>query len=462
MRASPVLAAALLGGCSVAVPYARPAAALPAGWIAGDARLAQAEAALPSLAWRDVFADTRLQALIARALAANQRVALTLANVEAARGLYRVSRAQRLPTIDGTAATTLRRSNGGTALGANANVGGSFELDLFGRVASLNTAALDEFYATEAAVRAARVTLVADVAQASLTYAGDRDLLTIAQDTARVAGQSVTLTRARLRGGVAPRTDLRQAETVLATAQSDIANLTTIVEQDRNAVELLVGGRVVPAELPASLGQVAPLILPVRGALPSAVLLRRPDVLQAEYRLQAATARIGAARAAFFPAIGLTGLAGFASTALTRLFTGGAFGFSAGPSLSVPIFDGGANRGNLGYARAQRDAAVATYQLTIQQAFRDVADALARTATIDAQLAAQARLEAAARDTAFLVDARYRGGIDTFLTSLDAQRTLYAARRSRTTTLLTAAIARAELYRAIGGDNFSAAPAARR
>ncbi len=446
----------LLGACNLAPKYIAPLPAVPSGWPVGDAALRTSEASLPSLGHRDVFRDARLQNLIDQGLRNNQDVRLAVANIAVARGLYRVQRASRLPSIDASGAVSVRdsgSSTSGSTTQFSVDVGASaFEIDLFGRVRNLSAAALNSYFATESAARAVRLTLVADIADAYLTLATDRSLLGIARETVTSAERSVTLTRARLRGGIAPRTDLRQAETVLATAQSDVASLTTIVQQDRNALDLLVGASVVDADLPPSIEAVENAVAPAPAGVDSTILLRRPDVIEAEYRLRAANAQIGAARAAFFPRISLTGLAGFASTALGSLFSGGAFTASITPSATVPIFDGGANRGNLDVARAQFHAATATYQKTIQSAFRDVADALARRATISDQAGAQVRLENAARDTAMLTEARYRGGVASFLESLDAQRSLYSARRSLASTRLIRARNLVDLYRAIGGD----------
>ncbi|MES2290853.1 MAG: efflux transporter outer membrane subunit [Pseudomonadota bacterium] len=457
MRRTSVLAALLLGACSLEPKYVAPTPAVPASWPVGDPALKASEAALPTLGYRDVFGDPRLQSLIERGLKNNQDVQLAVANITSARGLYRIQRAALLPAIDATAGISIR-DGGTTGTGSptttySADVGTSgFEIDLFGRVRSLNHAALNNYFATEAAARAVRLTLVSDIADAYFTFATDRTLLAIARETASSAERSVTLTRARLQGGIAPRTDLRQAETVLATAQSDVANLTTIVQQDRNALDLLVGAPVTDADLPENIESVENTIKPVPAGLDSSILLRRPDVVEAEFRLRATNAQIGAARAAFFPRITLTGLAGFASTALGSLFTGNAFNFTVAPNATLPLFDGGANQGNLTNARGQFDAATANYQKTVQVAFRDVANALARRATIADQTNAQTRLEAAAADTAALTEARYRGGVASFLESLDAQRSLYSARRSLAATRLLRASNLVDLYRSIGGD----------
>jgi multidrug efflux system outer membrane protein len=257
----------------------------------------------------------------------------------------------------------------------------------------------------------------------------------------------------RLDGGIAPRTDLAQALIVLQTAQSDLATQTTLVAQDVNALQLLVGAPVDPALLPKSIEEVAPTIAELPAGLNSTILLRRPDVLEAEYELRATNAEIGAARAALFPRISLTALAGLASTSLSSLFTGGAFNYSVSPSANYSIFQAGAARAGVAQTRAQRDAALATYEKAIQTAFSEVADGLARRGTIDRQLAAQVALSAAATDNYRLSDARYRGGIDTFLQSLDAQRSLYSAQRTLVTTRLTGATNLVTLYRVLGGDS---------
>jgi multidrug efflux system outer membrane protein len=262
----------------------------------------------------------------------------------------------------------------------------------------------------------------------------------------------VELTRARLTGGVAPRTDLRQAETVLNQARSDRADLTTLVAQDRNALELLVGAPVPDGDLPASIESVDGLLGEAPAGLDSRILLRRPDVAQAEYQLRAANAEIGAARAAFFPTISLTALAGAASPALSALFNGDNFVWSGQAAAAQTLFDGGANRGNLAAAKGRRDLAVAQYQQAIQTAFREVADALARRGTINDQMTAQSALEAAASDSYALAQARYKEGIDPFLNALDAQRTLYGARRTLAATRLVRADNLVTLYRSLGGD----------
>ena len=353
----------------------------------------------------------------------------------------------------GIGTTTGTTTGGGTRTIYSAQLGvTAFELDLFGKLHSLARASLQQYFATEAAARATRLTLVSDVADAYVTLASDRSLLAIAVATEVSAQRSVDLTRARLDGGVAPRTDVRQAESVLYQAKVDRANTTTLVAQDRNALELLVGAPVADADLPTGIAAVEKQIAAVPAGVDSRILLRRPDVVQAEFGLRAANARIGAARANFFPTISLTAAAGFASTALTALFTGGAFSWSVAPSATLPLFDGGANRGNLAYAKAQRDLAVGTYRKTVQTAFREVADALARRGTIDAQAAAQIAYEASATDADTLENARYQGGIDPYLNVLVTQRTLYSARQATAAAQLLRAQSLIALYRTLGGD----------
>lgn len=456
--------AMLLGGCtrSLEPGYARPIAPVSAGWPVGDAYLRSTEAGLPTLDHRQIFRDPRLQAVIARALANNRDLRIAATNAVSARAQYRIERSARLPRVDANAAATLgRRSTAGSSIPGGGGITDSysvdagvsaFELDLFGRVRSLSNAALSEYFATEAAVRTARLVLVADVASAYLSYATDVALLRIARATEANAARSVRITGLRLRGGVAPRTDLRQAETILLTARADIANLTTVAAQDVNALTLLVGAPVEPALLPGAIETVDGLVGEVPAGLSSAILLRRPDVVQAEYVLRAANARIGAARAALFPSINLTAIAGLASVGLTSLFGGNAFNFNAGPAVNIPIFDGGARRGNVALTQAQRDLTLARYERTIQVAFREVADGLARRGTIDREIAARRERVAAAQDNFNLTDAAYRGGIGTFLASLDAQRVLYEAQQQLVTTRLTRADNLVTLYRVLGGD----------
>lgn len=520
-RVAALLAIAGLAGCSLAPRYVRPDLPVPPSWPVGDPYLRQSEAALPSVAWRDVFRDPRLQAIIEQALANNRDLRIAVANIAAARAQYRIQRADLLPEVDasarfshagggnGTRTSATSGSSGGnagtgtgttpgtgtgttpgTGTGTGTNIGGTgtgiggtgtgsvvstsgsgssfslylgataFELDLFGRVRSLTAAAQNRYFGQEAAARATRITLVGDVATVWLNYAADATLLRVAQQTAQVAQSSVRLTTARLQGGIAPRTDLSQAQTILAAAQSDLAAQRTALAQDANALQLLVGAPVELRLLPTDIEQAANTVAALPAGLDSTILLRRPDVVQAEYQLRAANAEIGAARAELFPRLALTGLVGFASQALRTLFAGGAFNYTGSASLSYPIFRAGAGRAGVAYSRAERDAALASYERAIQSAFRETADALAREGTLAEQLRAERFGLAAASDTLNLTNARYRGGIDTFLSSLDAQRSLYGAQQTLVQTLLVGASNRATLYRVLGGDSSLDAAAA--
>lgn len=468
-RALALLGALAVSGCTMAPPYERPPPPVPASWPVGDAYLQQSEAALPTLTYRDVFSDPRLVQLIELGLANNRDVAIAAANIEAARARYRIQRASIFPQVDlgagyvrsQTAAAGTGTGGGFARAGDNffADIGiTGFEIDFFGRLNSLTTAERNRWFATEAAARATRLNLIADIAEAWLAYGADRSLLEVAQQTVVNAKQNVALTEARLAGGIAPRTDLAQASQILAQAEADVAAQTTALAQDVNALQLLVGAPIDPALLPLSIETVQAAVAAPPAGLSSTILLRRPDILEAEYQLRAANAEIGAARAALFPSISLVGALGFASDALNSLFSGDSFVYQVGPLGNYPIFRAGAARAGVAASVAQRDAALAAYERAIQTGFRDVANALARQGTIGAQLAAVDRQASAARETFTLTEARYRGGIEPFLASLDAQRALYAAQRTQVNTRLIAAANGVALYRALGGDALLGTP----
>lgn len=477
-RLSTVLMLALCS-CSLDPPLPVAPLPVPASWPVGDAYLRQSESTLPSIGYRDLFRDPRLQTLIAQALVNNRDLMIAAANIAAARSQVRITRANQLPQVDlGSRATitaTPRSSNdssssdgsssGSTAGSRNiranysADIGVSaFEIDLFGRLRSLTRADQQRLLATEAAARSVRIALIADIASAWLSRAADSSLLAIAQSTVTSADKSVRLTKARLDGGIAPKTDLLQATQVLETARQDVAEQRTALAQDTNLLQLLVGAPINSSLLSSSIEQAAPTLVAPPVGVSSTILLRRPDIVQAEYELRAANAEIGAARAALFPTISLTGLLGAASTGLTSLFNGGAFSAAGTAGLNFPIFDAGARRARGAITQAQRDAAIASYQRAIQTAFREVADALADRGTASERLrAAKARTNASA-ETLRLVEARYRGGIDPYLTTLDAQRDNYQAERGQVAVQLQAAQAIASLYRALGSDAAVAPP----
>ena len=455
MKRAAAILALMATACTTMDPkYVRPDPAIPASWPVGDPYLAQAEVGLPVLSYKQVFQDPRIQTLIAQALANNRNLMVAASNIAAAREQYHIQRAQLLPTVNAGAGVTVS-GNGKGDVGAQYNAGlsvPSFELDPFGRVRSLTRVQLERYFATEAGARATRLTLVSEVVNAWLQYAADSSLRLISEQTAKASAESVRITRLRLEGGIAPRTDLRQAEQSLSIAQADLARQRTAVAQDVNALQLLVGAPVAPTLLSGSIDDAFGRIVPVPSGLDSYVLLRRPDVIQAEYELRAANAQIGAARAALFPRITLTGLLGFASSALLKLFTGGAFGWSAGADASYTIFQSGAGHANVRLTEAQRNAAVATYQQTIQTAFREVADALARRGTMNDEIGARERQVAATADTYLLTEDRYRAGIDPYLNVLTAQQSYYNAQQAMVQTKLVAATNLVDIYQTIGGD----------
>jgi len=455
MRRFAALLALLATGCATMEPkLGQPDPAIPPSWPVGSPNLAQAEAGLPAVTYKQIFADVRLQTLIAEALVNNRNLMIAASNIAAAREQYNIQRAQQLPTVNANAGLTASGDKS-KAVSASYQAGvtvPSFDIDLFGRLRSLTHAQFQQYLATESGARSTRLTLVADIANAWLNYGADSSLLLIAKQTATSAEKSVRLTRLRLDAGVAPRTDLDQAEQILAQAQSDLAQQRTAVAQDVNALQLLVGAPIAPALLPSSIDDAGLKIHELPAGVSSYVLLRRPDVLQSEYQLRAANADIGAARAALFPKISLTGLLGFATTTLTSLFTGGGFGWQLGANAAYTVFQGGAGHANVRLSEAQRNAALATYQQTVQTAFREVADALARRATMDDQLAAAQRQQAAGADNYLLTEARYRAGVDPFLNVLVAQRGYYTAQTQFVQTKLTAGQNRVALYQSLGGD----------
>jgi multidrug efflux system outer membrane protein len=450
MRRFAAILALLATGCASLEPkYVRPDSAVPASWPIDDSYLVAAEAGLPALTYKQVFTDPRLQTLIAQGIANNRNLMTAAANIGAAREQFRIQRAQQFPQLNAAATATTTGKDSQFQAGLQVP---SYEIDLFGRLRSLTHAEQERYFATEAGARATRLTLVAKIAGAWLNYAADSSLLLIAKQTVASAEKSVQLTRLRLEGGIAPRTDLRQAEQILSIAQADLAQQRTARAQDVNALQLLVGSPVAPSLLPGSIDEAFGTIAPVQPGLDSYVLLRRPDVIQAEYQLRAANANIGAARAALFPRITLTGLLGFASSALGALFTGGAFGWQAGADASYTIFQAGAGRANVRLSEAQQRAAVATYQGAIQNAFREVADALARRGTINDEIAARQRQQAATADTYTLTELRYRAGVDPYLNVLSAQQSYYSAQQTVVAIKQTAAQNIVDLYQAIGGD----------
>lgn len=454
---------AILTGCSMAPHYERPAAPVADTWPSGAAYdPAQAsEKTAADLPWREFIRDQKLQKVIEQALTNSRDLRSALASIQSARAQYRIQRSDLFPKFNGELSATRQKSLNSLGEGNrsavqsdsySASVGlSAFEIDLFGRVRSLSNAALESYLATEAAGRATRISLIAETASAYLTLAADNSQYELARRTVESAQRTMEVTRKRLEAGVSSRLDVRQAETVYQQARVDLASNTALIAQDRNALELLTGGHIPDELLPAELPDDHQWLADVPAGLSSSVLLTRPDVLQAEHQLKSANANIGAARAAFFPKLSLTASKGLASSELSDLFDNGVSVWSVAPNLVLPIFSGGENAANLTYAKAQRDLYVSEYELAIQTAFKEVADALAVRGTIQDQLDAQRALVDAAADSYELAEARYTKGVDTFLNALDAQRTLYDAEKSLVSARLTASDNVVTLYRVLGG-----------
>lgn len=453
-----------LSGCSTMAPkYEQPASPVPASWPSGPAYKEAGKPAdrpLAEIPWQEFFTDPQLRKLISLSLENNRDLRVAALNIERFRALYQIQRSDLFPKVDATAGATFQRlpedfsGNGGAETVHQYNVGlgvASYEVDLFGRVRSLKDQALEQYLATEQARRSVQISLVSEVALGYLILAADRERLQIARETLANQQSSLNLTRSRLEAGVASALDLNQAQTIVDAARVDIARYTTLVAQDENALSLVVGAPV-PAELlPQALSERLTALQEVTPGLSSEVLLKRPDILQAENLLKSANANIGAARAAFFPRITLLSSVGFGSEELAGLFTGGAFAWSFAPRITLPIFEGGANRANLKVSEVDRDIAVARYEQAIQIAFREVADALAQRGTIDDQLAAQQSLTDATAQSHFLSQARYERGVDNFLSVLDAQRSLYGAQQNLISVRLARLANLVTLYKVLGG-----------
>lgn len=450
LRFTALAVALLLAGCSLAPRYERPEAPVPGAF---PYPAAQEGTPAAELDWQRFFAgDERLRDLIARALANNRDLRIAVLNIEQARAQYDIRRADRFPTVGGTVSgSRTPTASGGTTSSYTAGIAFSaWEIDLFGRIASLGDAALAQFLATEEGRKAAQTSLVATVATTWLNLVADEELLAITQQALATREESLRLTRMRFEGGVSSEIDFRQAQSLLESARATLAQLRRQRALDLNTLALLVGG---PVDTGFSPGVTTSGVrLPdLPAGVPSEVLVQRPDVRQAEQQLIAANANIGAARAAFFPRISLTAGIGTASSELSGLFSGGSWGFTVAPSLLQPIFDAGRNRAGLASATAQRDIAIAQYERAIQQAFREVSDGLAGRATLADQVQAQARVVEAESARLRLARLRYEGGVASFLDLLDAQRSLFAAQQALVQARALRLQNQVQLYRALGG-----------
>jgi outer membrane protein, multidrug efflux system len=453
-RTALLAAGTMLAGCDLAPKYVQPVGAVPATLPQGGIYPAAASDApdVTKVGWRDFFTDPRLQQVVGTGLDHNRDLRVAAANVLAARAQYRIQRSEQLPTINATASADFEHADGKSFKTYTVDAGFSaFEIDLFGRLKNLSKAALEQYFATEEAQRTTRIALIAEIANAWLTLAADQDQLEISKQTMESDRETRELTQAQFRIGTASELEARQADAQYQSARNDVAVLETRIAQDRNALELLVGAPVPIELLPTTLPDKGATLTDLPAGLSSDVLLRRPDVLRAEHVLIAQDANIGAARAAMFPTISLTGLLGTISGGLSGLFTGGSFARTIEPAASYDIFNAGRSRANVHLAEANQQAAVATYEKTLQTAFREVADALAERGTINEQVSAQTEGANSAQVAARLSNARYRVGVGSFLDYLVNQRAAYTAQQDLVTTRLNRELNLVELYRALGG-----------
>jgi multidrug efflux system outer membrane protein len=469
--------AALLGACTLEPSYHRPSSPVPALEDPAKGGIAAAE-----MGWREFFVDPQLQQLIALALANNRDLRVAALNVQSAQAHYRIQRAELFPTIDASAVEQVDRFPAGVSGAPVPGAGGaasgttggstlrfydvgigftSYELDLFGRIRSLNHAALQQYFSYGETRRSLQLTLIAEVATAYLTVLTDETLLNITRETLKNQNESYVLTQRMFGAGTSTELALRQAESTVDTARANVAQYNRLLAQDRDALQLLLGAPI-PDSIDFSGGlDRGTMVVELDEGIPSDVLVRRPDVLAAEHQLQSANAQIGAARAAFFPAISLTGSFGTASTQLSGLFKGDSRIWTFSPQISVPIFAGGANVANLQATTLARDTAVAQYEKAIQSAFREIADALAARGTLDEQLQAQQALVAASAQAYRLAEMRFRGGVDSYLSALDAQRALYSVQQQLQSVRLMRLQNLVTLYKALGGgvlEHASATP----
>lgn len=453
---APLLGAALLGGCTMIPDYTRPDAPVASEY---PVESASTETTAANLGWRDVFGDERLLALIEIALENNRDLRVAALNVEQVEAFYRIERSQLFPMVGATGSVTVQELPAAIPSSAfipratyNANVGiTSWELDLFGRVRSLSEQALQQYFATAEARRGAHIALVAQVAVAHFDERAAAEQLELARETLRTVEESHALTARAFELGTASELDLRTAEGQVETARFNLSRYEQRHAEAMNALVFLIG-MPLPPDLPDPLPlDETVVIAEIPAGMPSDLLLRRPDILAAEHQLLSANASIGAARAAFFPSIGLTGAAGFSSTDLGQLFSGDSFTWNFTPRIHLPIFQGGRLRASLDAAEIGKEIEIANYERTIQSAFRDVADALvARQAIADQFQAQQARVEAESRRYD-LAEMRYRAGIDSYVTLLTAQRDLYTAQQTLIDVQFAQLANVATLYRALGG-----------
>jgi multidrug efflux system outer membrane protein len=464
------VALAFLSGCSLQPRYDRPeapvAATFPVGAAYKDAHI-PGGTTLPAgdIGWGDFLRDARLQRLVEAALANNRDLRVAMLNVELVRAQYRIQRAAMFPQVAGFANAPRSRTPAGVTTGGNGGAGGaggttqtyevgvsaSWELDFFGRLRSLSDAALQQYFASAYARQAAEILLVSQVADQYLTLIAFDDLMEVTEQTAKTAKTSYDIVKLQFDTGTGTELALQQAATVVELANANYAAQVRGRAQAENMLVLLIG-EPLPADLPppVRLGR-QQILADIPEGLPSDLLTRRPDILQAEAVLKSENANIGAARAAFFPTISLTGSLGTVSTALSGLFGAGTGFWSLLPALTVPIFNAGALKAELDVAKIQKDIGIAQYEKAIQTAFSEVANGLAARGTFDDEVAATQRYAQAQRRTLELSTSRYQNGIDPYLAVLTAQTGYYTAQLALVNTELLRLTNLVDLYRALGG-----------
>lgn len=456
-RLAALAAGLVLAGCASLAPvYERPMAPVPGEWPA-DAEAVPDRPSAATLQWQSFVTDEVVRVRIAQALAHNRDLRQAVLDVEAARAQYGVQRADRLPGWDLQASGSRQRLPGDlSATGQpmvqssyQAGVGlASFELDLFGRVRNLSEAALQEYLATEEAARSVQISLVAEVIQASLAHDGARQRVELALRTLASREAALQLVKQRRQMGVDTALDQNEAEGLAEQARAELERAEREYRQAGNALELLLGQR--PADRERALDAL-PLVQDIGAGTPAELLIHRPDIRAAERQLRARHASIGAARAAFFPRITLTGSFGSSSAQLSDLFGGGQRSWSFLPQLQLPLFDGGRNQASLDLARVRKDMAVAAYEKSIQTAFREVADALAATDTLRREEVSRRKLAATSAESLRLAAVRYRGGVDSHLRYLDAERSNFASQMALIEVATQRQMALATLFKALGG-----------
>ena len=450
-RLSVLFIAFLSVGCVSLDPnYQRPDAPVPASL---PGTQGQATAVIGN--WQQVVKDPRLNKVVSMALNSNRDVQKAIADIDAARAQFGETRASLFPTVNAELTGSRGRTTTTTGVNTTAQADGavsSFELDLFGRNQSLSRAARETWLASEYTAQNTRLTMIAELSTAWVTLAADNSNLALAQQTMTSAADSLKIVQRQQQIGTAAATDVSSAMSVYQQARASVASYQTLVMQDKNAINLLAGQTVADSLLPGtleSLGENTITLVPAGVA--SSVLLKRPDIQEAEHNLLSANANIGVARANFFPTISLTASAGVGSDSLSSLFSHGMSVWSFAPSISLPLFSGGSNMAQLRYAEAEKKGLIATYEKTIQSAFKDVADALARRQTLGEQLDAQRQYVAAEQQTFDVAMKRYQAGVGDYLTALTAQRTLWSAQQTLIELQQTELDNRITLWQSLGG-----------